>query len=210
MLVAKICQNLANNVFFGKEVHMTALNDYLKENIVTVTRFMSELHVRSRVCSSPACFTELVYQKCIPYDDGEDGDEWLGTSFDEVDTVVLHRFFERHIDKVGKELLSLQKDRDSDPAAGNSLWNELCSALVELAQSGETITKAEATSDSSDDDNRAYFDLMDRLTYRSTEPVSNIFREIPIKQVRKSDAMYAPIISFAVPSRISRPCLCSR
>jgi hypothetical protein len=55
MLVAKISQNLANNVFFGKEQHMTALNQYLRENIVTVTRFLSELHVRSRAYSCFLC-----------------------------------------------------------------------------------------------------------------------------------------------------------
>lgn len=45
MVVAKIIQNLANNIFFGKEVHMTALNPFLKDNITNVTRFLSELSV---------------------------------------------------------------------------------------------------------------------------------------------------------------------
>jgi hypothetical protein len=46
MLIAKIIQNLANNIFFGKEAHLTVLNEYLRENIVTVTRYLSELNVR--------------------------------------------------------------------------------------------------------------------------------------------------------------------
>lgn len=45
MVVAKITQNLANNMFFGKEVHMTPLNNYLWSNVSNVTRFLSELHV---------------------------------------------------------------------------------------------------------------------------------------------------------------------
>lgn len=50
MLVAKIIQNLANNIFFGKEPHMIALNDFLKENIVNVTRFLSDLNVSFLRC----------------------------------------------------------------------------------------------------------------------------------------------------------------
>jgi hypothetical protein len=45
MVVAKVIQNLANNMFFGKQAHMAPLNDFLKENIVVVTRFLSELNV---------------------------------------------------------------------------------------------------------------------------------------------------------------------
>jgi len=46
MVVAKVIQNLANNMFFGKQVHMAPLNDFLKDNIVVVTRFLSDLNVR--------------------------------------------------------------------------------------------------------------------------------------------------------------------
>ena len=46
MVIAKIIQNLANNILFGKEAHMVILNDFLKDNIVTVTKFLSEINVR--------------------------------------------------------------------------------------------------------------------------------------------------------------------
>ena len=49
MVVAKIIQNLANNIFFGKEAHMLPLNPFLKENITNVTRFLSEISVRPLV-----------------------------------------------------------------------------------------------------------------------------------------------------------------
>jgi hypothetical protein len=48
MVVAKIIQNLANNIFFGKELHMVVLNSFLEDNIVNVTRFLGEVNV----CSS--------------------------------------------------------------------------------------------------------------------------------------------------------------
>ena len=47
MNIAKIVQNLANNIFFGKEVHMTSLNDFLSANIVAITRYLSEINVLS-------------------------------------------------------------------------------------------------------------------------------------------------------------------
>lgn len=48
MVIAKIIQNLANNIFFGKEVHMVILNGFLEDNIVNVTRFLSEVNVSQR------------------------------------------------------------------------------------------------------------------------------------------------------------------
>jgi neurofibromin 1 len=47
MLIGKILQNLANNIFFGKEAHMTVLNKFLEGQIANVTRFLSEIHVSS-------------------------------------------------------------------------------------------------------------------------------------------------------------------
>lgn len=45
MVIAKIIQNMANNIFFGKEVHMTVLNDFLGEHIADVTRYLSSINV---------------------------------------------------------------------------------------------------------------------------------------------------------------------
>lgn len=44
-VIAKVVQNLANNIFFAKEAHMVVLNDFLKENITNVTRYLSEVNV---------------------------------------------------------------------------------------------------------------------------------------------------------------------
>jgi neurofibromin 1 len=56
MVIAKIIQNLANNIFFGKEAHMTVLNKFLEDNIANVTRFLSEMHV----CSLPTIDAPLL------------------------------------------------------------------------------------------------------------------------------------------------------
>jgi neurofibromin 1 len=46
IVIAKIIQNLANNIFF-KEIHMMIMNKFLQNNIANVTRFLSEMHVNS-------------------------------------------------------------------------------------------------------------------------------------------------------------------
>jgi len=53
LVIAKVIQNLANNMFFGKQVHMAPLNDFLKHNIVVVTRFLSDLNVCIKFSSRP-------------------------------------------------------------------------------------------------------------------------------------------------------------
>jgi hypothetical protein len=45
-LVAKIVQNLANNVLFGKERRMLPFNGFLEHHIGQVTRFVHRLLVR--------------------------------------------------------------------------------------------------------------------------------------------------------------------
>lgn len=44
-LVAKIIQNLANNILFGKEAHMQSLNLFLEKKISNITTFLSALAV---------------------------------------------------------------------------------------------------------------------------------------------------------------------
>jgi neurofibromin 1 len=46
LLIAKVVQNLANNVLFGaKEPYMFPLNDFLTQNIYRVTTFLREISV---------------------------------------------------------------------------------------------------------------------------------------------------------------------
>lgn len=50
LLIAKVIQNLANNVLFGaKEPFMFPLNDFLTQNIYRVTTFLREISVRCPV-----------------------------------------------------------------------------------------------------------------------------------------------------------------
>lgn len=46
MVIAKVVQNLANNIMFGKEPHMMVLNQFLMQHVAPVTKFVSGLQVR--------------------------------------------------------------------------------------------------------------------------------------------------------------------
>ncbi|KAF7335246.1 hypothetical protein MSAN_02335100 [Mycena sanguinolenta] len=157
MVIAKIIQNLANNLFFGKEKHMVPLNTFLQANIASVTRFLSELNKYQAPTSE------------------EETDEWLGTTSDDTDIIVLHRYFHKHADKIGKELLSLSKPSESDPSviSGKHAWDELCGMLVELG----TPLDIPKLSPASSREHRDYLELMSRHQHRSTESVKNIFLE---------------------------------
>ena len=58
VVIAKVIQGLANNMFFGKQIFMAPLNEFLKSNIVVVTRFLSELNV-SVISSFLSCIYQL-------------------------------------------------------------------------------------------------------------------------------------------------------
>ncbi|KAI0065862.1 hypothetical protein BV25DRAFT_1988944 [Artomyces pyxidatus] len=158
MVIAKIIQNLANNIFFGKEAHMSILNPFLEDKIMDVTRFLSELNK---------------YEPPAPEDEH---DEWVGMTYDDTDTLVLHRFFAKNADKVGKELLSLSKpsaEGDATAINGKRAWTALCGALVDLGQPIE-IPRISTIPTSQ---HRDYQDLLARYHHRNVAAVRDIFVE---------------------------------
>ncbi|KAF8638594.1 hypothetical protein AX17_002135 [Amanita inopinata Kibby_2008] len=156
MVIAKVLQNLANNIFFGKEAYMVVLNKFLEENITNVTRFLSE-----------------IIKNATPEDDS---DQWLGNTSDDTDVIVLHRFFVKHADKIGRELLSLSKtsyDGVPSAASGKRAWDELCALLVDLKSPFEAPSPSPLLSDSHD----GYKQLMARYARRDTQSVKDVFVE---------------------------------
>ncbi|KAH9981838.1 hypothetical protein BJV74DRAFT_778311 [Russula compacta] len=159
-IIAKIIQTLANNVLFGREAHMSVLNPFLQSKIMDVFTFLSEL---SRYNPSPN-------------DEERDLHEWKSVSYDDTDTIVLHRFFSKHADKVGKELLSFMKpSAEGDPSAinGKRAWDVLCSALVDLGQPIE-VPRLSAMSSM---EHREYLDLVARYDRADVTAVRDIFVE---------------------------------
>ncbi|KAH7134832.1 hypothetical protein B0J13DRAFT_597650 [Dactylonectria estremocensis] len=88
LLIAKVIQNLANNVLFGaKEPYMFPLNDFLTQNIYHVTTFLREISVAPQ---------QLEIQKSTE-------------SFDFGSCVALHRFLYDHWDHVRQTLVSRER-----------------------------------------------------------------------------------------------------
>ncbi|RFU34508.1 hypothetical protein B7463_g1822, partial [Scytalidium lignicola] len=89
LLIAKVVQNLANNVLFGtKEAYMFPLNEFLTHNIYRVTAFL-------RAISAPPSSTE-------PSSETE--------SFDFGSCVALHRFLYDHWDHIRQKLVLREKN----------------------------------------------------------------------------------------------------
>ncbi|KAI1428452.1 GTPase [Xylaria sp. FL1777] len=86
LLIAKVIQNLANNVLFGaKEQYMYPLNDFLTQNIYKVTTFLREISVPP---------------------DNLDTAQSEAESFDFGSCVILHRFLNEHWDNIRQRLMS--------------------------------------------------------------------------------------------------------
>ncbi|RYP71987.1 hypothetical protein DL771_004456 [Monosporascus sp. 5C6A] len=67
LLIAKVIQNLANNVLFGaKEPYMYGLNDFLTQNIYKVTTFLREISVPPKDNEIPAAdFEAYDFGSCV-------------------------------------------------------------------------------------------------------------------------------------------------
>lgn len=106
----------------------------------------------------------------------DENDQWLGTTSDDTDLIVLHRFFDKHADKIGKELLSLSKpstEGDASAISGKRAWDGLCALLVDLGSPMEVPRLSPTTCK----DHADYLDLMERYARRDTDQVQPIFME---------------------------------
>ncbi|KAI1762758.1 GTPase [Hypoxylon sp. FL1150] len=89
LLIAKVIQNLANNVLFGaKEPYMYPLNDFLTQNIYRVTTFLREISVPpTSMETAPAESETFEFGSCV----------------------ALHRFLYEHWDHVRQRLMSQER-----------------------------------------------------------------------------------------------------
>lgn len=110
----------------------------------------------------------------------ETNDNWLGTTSDDTDVVVLHRYFHKHADKIGKELLSLSKPSTNgeNPAIhGKRAWDGLCALLVDLGPPMDVPRLAIADSTQ----HREYLELMSKMENRDTSPIEELFLETDVQ-----------------------------
>lgn len=102
-----------------------------------------------------------------------DPEEWVGLPYDDTDSIVLHRFFDKHADKVGKELLSLSRPSEADASAvsGKKAWDNLCAALVDLDSSIPTPQPSPLDSHSLE----GYIEFMETHMDADTSSVAHLF-----------------------------------
>lgn len=106
----------------------------------------------------------------------------MGGTFDDTDAIVLHRFYEKHLDKVGKELLSHAKpalDVESSAVAGKKAWDTLCATLVDMGPPIEVPQLNMSSAAESQD----YTDFISRNVDRDTLSVQELFYSAPTKKV---------------------------
>ncbi|TFK24729.1 hypothetical protein FA15DRAFT_406917 [Coprinopsis marcescibilis] len=137
MHVAKIVQSLANNIFVGKEIVTNQLNKFIQANGPRILEFLENLQE--------------------PRPPAPDHETWTGVTPDETDIIVLHRFFDKHADKIGKELLSLSKP----------------SSEVDLGTPLEVPRPSQYYSS----EHHEFLDLMAEMSGRSVNRVKELFME---------------------------------
>lgn len=113
----------------------------------------------------------------------DDFDEWLGTTTDDTDAIVLHRFFVDHSGKIGQELLSHGKPNEGDPDEGKQAWSAVCLALLAMGDPLEVPKRAS----SSRAEHEGYIDLMERYNHRNSDALRDIFVETSMPEVGTSD-----------------------
>lgn len=126
------------------------------------------------VCSS------LISSQKYPTPNDDKNDQWTGTISDPTDIIVLHRFFHKHADKIGKELLSLSKpsvDGESSAVTGKRAWDGLCALLVDLGPPLEVPRLSSVPSS----EHREYYDFMVRHANRDTSTVAHLFVETNVQ-----------------------------
>lgn len=95
--------------------------------------------------------------------------------------MVVHRFFEKHTDEVGKELLSYNRPAtDSSPAVnGVGAWKALCTLLIDMREPFDI--PAFLPFDRSE--HPGFLELMSRYSHRNTDSVKDIFIEASSSRV---------------------------
>lgn len=111
----------------------------------------------------------------------DETDEWLGTTVDDTDAIVLHRFFVAQYDKIGKELLSQGKSSNEDDSAseGKQAWDAVCAAILDVGPALE-IPQLSSTPRI---DHEGYIDLMKRYSHRNSDAMREIFVETSMPEV---------------------------
>jgi len=135
-----------------------------------------------------------------------EGDPWSGAASDDTDVIVLHRFFHKHADKIGKELLSLSKPGveggDSSAIVGKRAWDGLCALLVDLGPPMEVPRLSNLRSD----EHREFMEILNKFSGRSMGSVAGLFVETDIQVCYTS--LFQNALNTTNPESESELCVC--
>lgn len=102
----------------------------------------------------------------------------LGSLYDEADTLVLHRFFENHKDKIGELLLGYKPPpsviEPSKSGSGKMIWDDVCSLILD----GNSTMRPPILSDKSFMEHQGFRALWEKHVQSNTESVRDIFQNI--------------------------------
>ena len=171
LLMTKVIQNLASNVMFGsKEPHMKVLNDFLGDNILQVTKFLSDCAVKPR--SWEVLAAVKAYRDEAEQNQDAEGDE-----------AILHRFVHKNLAKIESSLEAMPPSYrrgsnsrfttargDLDGKAALKLLRQIVDETGPPKNVGLLSPAARA---------QAYETFMKHNSGRSTESVSTAFYEGP-------------------------------
>ena len=112
-----------------------------------------------------------------------EADQKLCPDYDETDSLVLHRFFQTHSEKIGKELLGLKRPAVDDRSrftSGKDAWDAVCAKLVELGAALETPI----LNNQSSSRHGPYQQFMHRNRDHSTDTLNEVFSAHHTAEVR--------------------------
>jgi hypothetical protein len=181
------------------------LNSFLEDNIIPLARFHGDILVSLYVDAEIRRIMDVLSSQKPARDEAvPNPDEWLGTSYDETDTIVLHRFFQKHADKVGKVLLSFSRMTNSHDAVavnGKRIWNDFCDLLVEMGVALEPPTLTDKPST----EHQHYRAFMARNGHRGTDTVREIFQSTMSIKVGPSRLYFDISLHSPSPVKDQRP-----
>lgn len=185
LIVTKVIQNLANNVFFGaKETYMIVLNDFLTSNIYKVTSFLREISMIPENKST----RENGYAAKIALEGSpnpiNDDNSFENRPLEDKDYSCLHRVLFDNMERISRELANrrLRQHTDQETATdGKRKFDKFSNLLAQLGRPPE-VSKQEFSglrSYTFAAANQLYAEFMRRNSHRSVEPIvsKNIFYE---------------------------------
>lgn len=94
----------------------------------------------------------------------------MGLSYDESDMIILHRFFQKQTDKIGRVILVSAGSKES-PNGNKRDWDKICDILLDA---GSALDPPNTTNQPSNQ-HQIFRSLMAKHGHKNTEPVRDIF-----------------------------------